>query len=138
MVRMHRRVSATYGNRFFVLLHAEESHVAGNWRVYGEERVAWAEPLRLFKALQPAFGLSAARIGISEPRITNRKIRIQLEGFGKMHHGRLRPTAARVTEPQHQVPPMILLIESERASTTFERFVREFANRHARVQVEHA
>src|SRR5262249_6307616 len=74
----------------------------------------------------------------SQPRITKRKIRIQLEGFGKMHHGRLRPTAARITQPQHQVPPMILLIESQRASTTFERFVREFANRHARVQVEHA
>src|SRR5215475_1601281 len=96
MMRVHRRVSAAYGDCLLVLLQAEESHVARNRRIYRQKRVTRAKSLRLLQRLQPALRLAAARIGISQSRMTKGKIGIQLERFGYVHHGRFGAPSPRI------------------------------------------
>src|SRR5262245_63562338 len=110
MIRVQRRVGATYRDCFLVLFEAEECHVARNRRIYRQKGIAGAESLRLLQRFQSALRLPAAGIGISQPCITEGKVRIQFEGFGEMHHRRFRTTTTSVTEYHHEKAPMVLLV----------------------------
>src|SRR5262245_466320 len=110
MMRVQRRVGATYGNCFLVLFHTEESHVASHRRIYRQKWIAGAEPLGLLQRFEPALRLPAACIGISQPCITEGKVRIQFERFRKMHYGRIGTPPGRVAKSHHEVAAMVLLV----------------------------
>src|SRR5262245_59731770 len=137
MVRILCRNGPAYCNRGFVLLKGKQSHVTHNGCVDRQERIAWTETLRLLQGLQPALRLATTRKRISKAGMAKSKIGIEFDALQRMHYGQVRVSAPRESKPEHQMCPVILIIECHRPAAGIERLTSKRADRRARIKIEH-
>ena len=123
MVGMPRRHRSAHRNRLVVSFEREERHVPRDRRIYRKKRIKRSDLPRPRQRIQTALRLTAACEGVTKPCVPKRKIRIDLYGLRELPHRVVGAALARMTEPKHEVPTLVVLIERQRHCASFKRFL---------------
>src|SRR5215510_6140428 len=124
-------------NRLVVSFERKQCHVPRDGRTDGQKRIERTDLPRPLQRLEAALWLTAACERIGESCIPERKIWIYIHGQRKMPHRIIGAALARMTEPEHEVSPGVLLIQRQRGCAGLEGSFRQFTDRHMRIQIEH-